>query len=296
MRLLGTVAVAVCFAAALSACSQSTKSDSSKSSYAPEAPARIASGGGLLSAGSLSGRTIRVSSISDIRLRKGEVVLTFDDGPVPGRTDAVLSVLRTYGVRATFLMVGSMARAHPATARKVAAAGMTIGTHTQGHANLRRLSLEAARAQINEGQRSVASALIPTGYRPAPFFRFPYLSDTPALRRQLASQNVVVLDVDVDSKDYFPSSPGQVNSRTLQRLKARGSGIVLFHDIHARTAKMLPAFLDELKASGFSVVHLVPGRGASGDLLVSSFTDPQLTGTAYAYTMPAGALSAAAGR
>jgi peptidoglycan/xylan/chitin deacetylase (PgdA/CDA1 family) len=243
MRRVLSVAAGIFLVIALSGCSKTARNaDREKMAYAP--PTSVGSLGtpNFVASGSLAGRTINVSSVSDIRLRKGEVVLTFDDGPIPGRTDAVLSVLDTYGVRATFLMVGSMARAHPGTARKVAAAGMTIGTHTQNHANLGSLGIERARAEINAGLRSIAAALIPTGYRPAPFFRFPYLSDTPALRSQLAAQDVVVLDVDVDSKDYFQSSPGQVSARTLDRLKARGSGIVLFHDIHARTANALPLF------------------------------------------------------
>jgi len=286
MRRVLSVAVGVFVAIAVSGCGQTARNaDREKMAYAPPPSGGSLVAPGLVASGSLAGRTIHVSSVSDIRLRQGEVVLTFDDGPIPGRTDAVLSVLDTYGVRATFLMVGSMARAHPGTARKVAAAGMTIGTHTENHANLGSLGIERAKAEINAGLRSIAAALIPTGYRPAPFFRFPYLSDTPALRSQLAAQDVVVLDVDVDSKDYFQSSPGQVSSRTLDRLKARGSGIVLFHDIHARTANALPLFLDELKANGFKVVHLTPGKGGSSDLLVSTFTTEKTHTTDFAYSM-----------
>lgn len=289
VRLAGTLLLGL----AVTGCntSKEKRTETGKTAFAAEQagapPASSFLSGGPR--GSLAGRTLRVGSISDIKLRKGEVVLTFDDGPMPGRTDAVLAALRTYGVKATFLMVGSMARAHPATARKVAASGHTIGTHTQNHANLARLGADRAAAEINEGQKSVAAALIPTGYRPAPFFRFPYLADTGALRSRLASQGVVVIDVNVDSNDYFPSAPGQVKSRTMARLKARGSGIILFHDIHARTGKMLPQFLEELAANGFSVVHLVPGRGTgSGDLISSletegSFAMSYETGYAMSY-------------
>ena len=286
MRGLFVATALAVMALAASGCQSKKDASAQKTAFAPERAGAAIGGGGLVSSGSLAGRTITVSSIGDIRLNRGEVVLTFDDGPIPGRTDAVLSVLRTYGVRATFLMVGSQARANPGTARKVAAGGHTIGSHTERHANLARMSLEQARAEINAGQKSVAAALIPTGYRPAPFFRFPYLADTAALRSALANQGVVVMDVNIDSKDYFPSSSAQVKSRTMQRVLSRGSGIVLFHDIHTRTAQALPAFLDELKANGFKVVHLVPGRSA-GDTLVSTFTDPAPS-RAYAYTIPEG--------
>jgi peptidoglycan/xylan/chitin deacetylase (PgdA/CDA1 family) len=207
---------------------------------------------------SLTGRTILVKSIGDIALKKGEVVLTFDDGPAPKYTNAVLDALDGQGVKATFLMVGQMARAHPAMVRKVAARGHTVGTHTQNHANLAHASADTASREIRQGQESVAAALVPMRAQPAPFFRFPYLSDTKALRQNLASDGIVVIDADVDSKDYFVSSPDDVKSRTLARLDQRGSGIILFHDIHARTAAMLPGFLAELRTRGYTVVNLVP--------------------------------------
>lgn len=218
----------------------------------------------------LAGRTIVVERISDIALRDKEVVLTFDDGPVPGRTDTILAALEREGVKATFLMVGQMARSHPATARKVALAGHTIGSHTQNHPNLAAAGFDKANAEIVAGRRSVEAALVPTGLRPAPFFRFPYLADTPALRAHLAAQGTVVIDVDIDSKDYFQSTPDQVRQRTLARIAARGSGIVLFHDLHNRTARMLPAFLADLRLRGYKVVHLVPGRRGIGSDLVAS--------------------------
>jgi len=108
----------------------------------------------------------------------------------------------------------------------------------------------------------------------APFFRFPYLASTAALRRQLAARGIVVIDADIDSKDYFQSTPDQVRKRTMARIEQRGSGIILMHDIHPRTAQMLPALLADLKAKGYKVVRLVPGHG-SRELLVSSL----MTGT-----------------
>ncbi|GGD16324.1 polysaccharide deacetylase family protein [Aureimonas glaciei] len=217
----------------------------------------------------LTGRTIVVDSIHDIVLEDHEVVLTFDDGPMPGKTPKVLDALDAKGVKATFLMVGRMASAYPAIVRQVAARGHTIGTHTQDHANLTTVGLETALADIDKGRQSVAAALVPMQARPAPFFRFPYLADTPALRRTLAARGTVVIDVDVDSKDYFVSSPDDLKKRGLERLDARGSGIILFHDIHSRTVAMLPGFLDELEARGYSVVNLVPGKSGARELLLS---------------------------
>ena len=221
----------------------------------------------------LAGRTIRVATASDIRLGPKEVVLTFDDGPVPGKTDAILRALDQFGVKATFLMVGQMANAYPATARKVAAAGHTIGTHTQNHKNLRAVGPAVAEAQIRKGRESVAAALRPGGYRPAPFFRFPYLADTRSLRGSLAAQGIVVIDVDIDSRDYFATGSEVLRARAVASVEKRGSGVILFHDLHARTATMLPLLLADLKARGYRVVHLVPASSGV-DLLAAAPWSP----------------------
>ena len=281
-RLLAQVLGVVALGALASGCAttkSATASDTTKLAYAaePEAPGT----GGLFSPhsfGGLAGRTVTINSIADLKLRSHEVVLTFDDGPMPGRTENILRALDNAGVKATFMMVGSMARAHPAIVREVAAQGHTIGTHTQSHANLAQLNVAAADAQIDGGIKSVEAALVPSMSRLAPFFRFPYLASTATLRHQLATRGIVVIDADIDSKDYFQSTPEQVRQRTLKRIEQRGSGIILMHDIHPRTALMLPQLLADLKARDYKVVRLVPGHG-SRDVLASSLSERTVMST-----------------
>jgi peptidoglycan/xylan/chitin deacetylase (PgdA/CDA1 family) len=230
--------------------------------------------------GGLAGRTIRVSSPSDLILAKNEVVLTFDDGPVPGKTPAILAALDRAGVKATFLMVGQMARSYPALVREVAARGHTIGTHTQNHKNLAGVGFDVAVEEIAAGRRSVEAALGPSRNRASGLFRFPYLAETAALRKHLAAHGMVPIGVTVDSKDYFISSSDQVRSRTLATLSARGSGIILFHDLHKRTVDMLPAFLNDLHARGFKVVHLVPASKAAEGMIVAALSGEELPAVA----------------
>ena len=206
----------------------------------------------------LAGRTMAVASTTDIALRPGEVILTFDDGPRPGRTNAILDTLDEFGVKATFLMLGKAAEAYPKMAQQVALRGHTIGSHTYDHTDLTTLTRQEALDDFARGERAVAAALAGTGTAPSPFFRFPYLAQSGFLRTSMMQGNVVVLDVDIDSKDYYKDTPETVAARTLARLDARGSGIILFHDIHARTVAMLPGFLAELQARGYSVVRLAP--------------------------------------
>lgn len=212
----------------------------------------------ISSTSALAGRTLEVATTTDIILRPREVVLTFDDGPRAGKTPAILDALEAYGVKATFLMLGSAAKANPLLARQVALRGHSVGSHTYNHIDLATIDRQAALHEIARGETAVAEALDGAGQGLSPFFRFPYLSQTGFLRTNLLGGDMVVLDVDIDSKDYYKDSAEVVLHRTLERLEARGSGIILFHDIHQRTADMLPSFLAELEARGYSVVHLEP--------------------------------------
>ncbi len=233
----------------------------------------------IFSSGNLGGRTLAVASTTDIILRPGEVILTFDDGPRPGKTTEILATLRDFGVKATFLMLGASAQAHPALAQQVAASGHTVGSHTFDHVDLSTLDRQAALDEIAKGERAVRLALAGGGQVLSPFFRFPYLSQTGFLRTNLMQGSMVILDVDIDSKDYYKDTPETVVARTMARLDARGSGIILFHDIHQRTVQTLPLFLAQLQERGYSVVRLVPeDTGVFGRDVITADAPP-LRGT-----------------
>ena len=148
-----------------------------------------------------------------------------------------------------------MIKNFPDVARQVQAEGHTVGTHTYTHRNLGGSSLDRAEQQI-ESTINIAEATLPNGV--APFFRFPYLSDPKRVRDYLAKRNIAVFGIDVDSFDWRVRTPEKVMHNVFTTLDKTGGGIILFHDIHANTAKAIPAVLAELKARGYKVVHVVP--------------------------------------
>src|SRR5690348_15730986 len=112
-------------------------------------------------------------------LRDHEIVLTFDDGPWPGNTPAVLKALADQCTKALFFPIGKHAGWHPEILKEVAAAGHTIGTHTWSHKDLSRLTQQEAKAEIEKGIAAVSVAL---GDKPVgPFFRFPALRQQPEM-------------------------------------------------------------------------------------------------------------------
>jgi peptidoglycan-N-acetylglucosamine deacetylase len=188
-------------------------------------------------------------------LSPGEVVLTFDDGPVPKYTRPILAALAAQCTKATFFVVGEMVAEYPGVLKEVAAQGHTIGTHTWSHPNLRRLSDEQAQVQIESTFTAAEKA---AGQPIAPFFRYPFLSSNDALVAYLKSRNIAQFAIDIDSFDWRIGDPQSVIRRVMAGLERRGRGIVLFHDIHASTMRALPELLAQLKSKGFKIVHLRP--------------------------------------
>jgi peptidoglycan/xylan/chitin deacetylase (PgdA/CDA1 family) len=188
-------------------------------------------------------------------LANGEIVLTFDDGPLRPYTRAVLKALAQHCTKATFFMVGRMAASDPAMVREVAKAGHTIGSHTWSHAKLSSLKADKAEEEFELGLSAVATALETPA---APFFRFPYLRPNSGAVEYFKTRDIASFMIDVDSRDFRTRDPEEVQKNVLTQLAGRHKGIILFHDIQPSTARALPGLLTELKKRGFKVVHMVP--------------------------------------
>jgi peptidoglycan/xylan/chitin deacetylase (PgdA/CDA1 family) len=190
-------------------------------------------------------------------LRDHEVVLTFDDGPLPHNSDQILQILAAQCVKATFFTVGSMAHSSPEGVRKLREAGHSIGSHTQNHPlGFDKFSAERASLEIDEGIASVKAALGDGGGL-APFFRPPGLRRSPAVEDHLASLGIQIWSADFPADDWRSVSPSRVYELAMKRLEAKGKGILLLHDIQARTVAALPRILHEMKARGYRIVHVV---------------------------------------
>jgi peptidoglycan/xylan/chitin deacetylase (PgdA/CDA1 family) len=197
-------------------------------------------------------------------LRDKEVVLTFDDGPWPGNTPAVLKALTDECLKATFFEIGEHATWHPEITKQVIAAGMTVGTHTWSHKDLARnpyaKDIEQAKAEIEMGNSAVHLAA--GGGKIAPFFRFPALQHPPQLMSYLAERNIGVFSTDIDSRDFKLHKPEDVIKSVMSQLEKHGKGIILMHDFKHHTAEAMPELIRQLKAGGYKVVHMV----AKGEL------------------------------
>jgi peptidoglycan/xylan/chitin deacetylase (PgdA/CDA1 family) len=190
-------------------------------------------------------------------LNDREVVITFDDGPLPPFTPHILDTLAKECVKATFFMVGRMARTYPQLVKRVYAEGHTIGNHSQNHPfSFARMTVDHAAHEIEDGFTSISTALgEPSGV--TRFFRIPGLLRQTPVENYLASRGYMTWSVDFMADDWTRISAGEVVRRALDRLEARGRGILLLHDIQPATALGLPILLQALRTRGYRIVHVV---------------------------------------
>ena len=212
---------------------------------------------------------------ASLGLRHKEVILTFDDGPVKGRTTRILETLKKECVKATFFYVGTMARAYPKLVLKVVNQGHTLGHHTHSHNRLPEYSNEQISSLIDRGvSRLQKIAYNDDSVTPrTPFFRYPYLARNKRTDKLVAKKGMITFGANIDSLDWKKSTPQQLHDRIMKKLRKQGKGIILMHDIQTRTVKMLPDLLRTLKAEGYKVVHVVGkphSRPASEPLVVAS--------------------------
>lgn len=186
-------------------------------------------------------------------LEKGEVVLTFDDGPVASGTPAVLAALADQCVKATFFMVGTELARSPQLARRVVAEGHSAGIHSDTHPHLS--ELEPAR-QLDDLQRNQAAYQAAFGVA-APAYRFPFLEETPTMMAALKAAKVTVMSIDLGINDWLPDDTTEIlTARLAASLAKSGGGIILMHDANGPTVKALPSLLKLLKDRHYKVVHL----------------------------------------
>jgi peptidoglycan/xylan/chitin deacetylase (PgdA/CDA1 family) len=189
-------------------------------------------------------------------LRDKEVVLTFDDGPWPVNTPAVLKTLAEECTTGIFFPIGKHATYYPEILRQVLAAGHSVGSHTWSHAALvnKKLTEQQRKDEIEKGFSAVKWAL--GGKAPAPFFRFPALQHPPEMVTYLGTRNIAIFSCDLDSFDFKASKAQTIIDNVMRKVEKNGKGIILMHDFQKHTAEALPELLKKLKAGGYKVVAM----------------------------------------
>ena len=163
-------------------------------------------------------------------------------------TQTLIDILKTYGVRATFFVVGSRVDNYQESVKALSDAGHEVMTHSDDHAHFSRLSADAIRSNISTSCDKIEAV---TGVRPT-LFRCPYGEYDDHVIRTLDEMGMKTIQWDVDSLDWKELSAGEIT----QRVKSGVSpgSIVLFHNAAKHTPEALPAVIEYLLQNGYSIV------------------------------------------
>ena len=208
--------------------------------------------------------------------RPGLLALTFDDGPDPRWTPAILDILKQENVPGTFFIIGKNGQAYPELVRRIVDEGNEIGNHSFTHPNLGEIPLSLTELELNATQRLIESEV----GRSTVLFRPPYFGDAEADKPQevepaLVAQRLgyIMVGVRIDPDDWqLPVTADQIVKRTIDRAsdsnpETRGE-IILLHDSggdRSATIEALPRVIHELKARGFKFVAVSDLAGLSRD-------------------------------
>jgi len=181
------------------------------------------------------------------------VALTFDDGPWPGQTDAILRILAQENVRATFFLIGSQVQRYPDIARRVRDGGHSIGNHTQSHLRLDVADHSTVRREITQAQETIQRLL---GVRPA-WFRAPGGRTSMLVNREAARFEMRIAGWTVDPRDWRKPPVSQIVSGVLAATQP--GSVILLHDgggVRNNTIEALGPIVRELKKRGYTFVTL----------------------------------------
>jgi peptidoglycan/xylan/chitin deacetylase (PgdA/CDA1 family) len=183
------------------------------------------------------------------------VALTFDDGPTPGKTDAILTTLAEHDVNATFFLVGEAMRQHPNETRRIVAAGHEVGNHSYSHSRMLMKSLEFVADEIETTSELIRQA----GFEGEIRFRPPYGKRLLVLPWYLYRDGIttVTWDSAPESDLGLDASAEEITERVVNTV--RPGSIVLMHvmfDSRAESMKAVPQVIEGLRAQGYRFVTI----------------------------------------
>lgn len=194
------------------------------------------------------GATVRKLPIYSVETEQKVIALTFDAASGDTSTGSIMATLAKEEVNATFFLVGIWTEGHPELVTKMSEAGIEIGSHSNTHPHMNKLSDTQMRLEIEASAKAIENI---TG-KGVKIFRAPFGEYSDKLITVCNSLNIKAVQWDVDTLDWKNLSAVEISGRVMQ--KAVNGSIVLMHNDGKYTAAALPLVIAALKNKGFSFV------------------------------------------
>lgn len=192
-----------------------------------------------------------VRQVRSVNIPVKAVALTFDDGPSPTYTPAILNALNEFGAKGTFFVIGQELVRYPDIAKRAVADGMELANHGFHHLTLQALDPTAVEAEALPVEREITAI---AGSRPI-LYRLPKGKGDARSLRALADMGYTVVYWSIDTRDYLPRDPARIAAQVEQQV--RPGAIVIFHDgggNQQHTVDALKILLPALKAQGYQML------------------------------------------
>ena len=193
------------------------------------------------------GDSMRKVPIYSVETVEKKVAISFDAAWGADKTKDIIKTLKDYNVSATFFLVGFWVEDYPEEAKEVANSGFEIGTHSNTHPDMTKLSNEQKKLELTSSIETIEKT---TGIKPT-LFRAPFGSYDNNLLNVCEELNLTTIQWSVDSLDWKGISAGEIVQRVVSKVK--NGSIILCHNNSKNILEALPILLERLKMQGYEV-------------------------------------------
>ena len=182
-----------------------------------------------------------------VNTQQKQVAISFDAAWGADKTEKIMDICKEYKVNATFFLVGFWVEDYPEIAKKIAENGFEIGTHSNTHPDMTKLSVGQMKEELMASCEIIQKA---TNITPK-LFRAPYGAYNDALIETAECLNLTTIQWDVDTLDWKGLSGGEICKRVLNSVKS--GSIILCHNNSDHILEALPLMLDRLQKQGYKI-------------------------------------------
>lgn len=203
--------------------------------------------GGNVAASVYFNNALRKVPIYYVNTQNQQVAISFDAAWGADKTEKIMSICKEYNVNATFFLVGFWVEDYPEIAKKIAENGFEIGTHSNTHPDMAKISAEKQKLELETSLNIIKKN---TGVD-AKLFRPPFGAYNDSLISTAESLGLTTIQWDVDSLDWKGLSAMEITNRVLNGV--RNGSIILCHNNSDHILDALPIMLDRLQKKGYMV-------------------------------------------
>lgn len=206
-------------------------------------------------AGVFFGNSGRKIPIYSVQTEQKHIAISFDAAWGADKTEAIMTILKEYNVGATFFLVGFWVKEYPDLVKKISESGYEIGTHSNTHPDMCKLSGDDMREELETSTKLITDI---TGGE-VKLFRAPFGSYNNTLIQTAESLGLTTIQWSLDGLDWKGISAKDITTRVLSKVKS--GDIVLFHNNSDHIVDALPMILERLKMQGYTISCI-------GDLII----------------------------